>query len=256
MNVLSIENLTKIYRGRAGGPPTAALEEVSLSLTAGDFTAVMGPSGSGKTTLLNLVATIDAPTSGRILVDGVDLAELDDEGLATFRRERLGFVFQDANLLDTMSLAENIALPLALARRPADEILARVDELAEELGIAAALHKYPAEVSGGQRQRAAAARAVAAKPALVLADEPTGALDSASSRDLLECFSGLNEKRGATILLVTHDPFAASWCKRVLFIKDGRLYTELRRGPGGRKELFDRVLGVLASLEGESRAAR
>ncbi len=250
MNALDVRDLTKVYRGRLGGPPTTALDSVSFSVEAGAFTAVMGPSGSGKTTLLHLVATIDEATSGEVLVEGRAVAGLGDEELAAFRRERLGFVFQDYNLLDTMSLGENIALPLALSRVPAREIEARVREIAAELGIEACLDKYPTEVSGGQKQRAAAARAVVARPGLVLADEPTGALDSASSRDLLECFAGLNARGRATILLVTHDAFAASFCRRVLFIKDGRLFTELRRGDRDRAAFFDEVIGVLAGMGG------
>jgi putative ABC transport system ATP-binding protein len=249
MPLLSVQDLTKTYASRFGGPSCLALDGASLDVERGEFVAVMGPSGSGKTTLLNLVALIDRPDSGRILHDGMDARDMRGDALADFRRRHLGFVFQDASLIDTMTLAENIALPLALDHAGPAEIQARVDALAAALGIAGLLHKYPCETSGGQRQRAAAARALACGPSLLLADEPTGALDSKSGRELMESFRDLNETTEAAILMVTHDPFAASWARRIVFLRDGRVFTEIKRG-GERRAFFDRILEVQAAMEG------
>lgn len=211
----------------------------------------MGPSGAGKTTLLNMVATIDRPTSGSIRIDGADPAKMNEEQLASFRRNKLGFIFQDFNLLDTLTIRENIILPLALAHVQVSEIERRGYETALMLGIEDILNKYPYEVSGGQQQRTAAARAIIHKPSLILADEPTGALDSKSSAGLLQCLSELNERNSASIMLVTHDAFAASYCSRILFIKDGSLFTELIKG-GSRKEFFSKILDVLAVMGGDN----
>ena len=206
----------------------------------------------GKSTLLNIIATIDQATSGEVRIGGQNLSQMKDDALARFRREKLGFIFQDYNLLDTMTFHENIALPLVLAKEEPKQIEEKVKEIAKALGISQLLSKYPYEVSGGQRQRASAARAIISNPELILADEPTGALDSKAAADLLGCLEDLNEKRKATILLVTHDAFTASYCKRILFIKDGNIFTEIDRG-GSRKEFFDKILSVLAVLGGDHR---
>lgn len=248
--VLEVRNLRKVYGSR--GTLYPALDNIDLDIKEGEFVGIMGPSGAGKTTLLNLVATIDRPTAGSIHIDGTDPAKMNDEQLASFRRNKLGFIFQDFNLLDTLTIKENIILPLALANVKSPEIDRRGYETALILGIEDILNKYPYEVSGGQKQRTAAARAIIHNPSLVLADEPTGALDSKSSAELLQCLSDLNEKNGASIMLVTHDAFAASYCKRILFIKDGSLFTELIKG-GSRKEFFQKIIEVLAVMGGDNR---
>ena len=247
--ILSAENLTRVY-GK-GGAVTRALDGVSLSLEAGEFVGVMGPSGSGKTTLLNCVATIDRPTSGSIVVDGRDVTRMKGKALSQFRRERLGFIFQDCNLLDTLTAFENIALALAILKAPAGEIPGRVRETAELLGISDCLNKYPYQMSGGQQQRCAAARAIITHPALVLADEPTGALDSKSSRMLLDRLEVLNQEMGATILMVTHDAFTASCCRRVVFLRDGRIFLELRREGRDRRAFFQNIIRVVSEMGGE-----
>ena len=248
-NVLEVRNLEKVY-GSGRGSTTQALAGVSFSVATGETVAIMGPSGSGKTTLLNCIATIDRPTSGEVIVNGQDVAALRQRQLAAFRRTELGFIFQDSNLLDTLTCFENIALPLTISRvRPA-EIKTSVETVATTLGVAELLDKYPYQVSGGQAQRVAAARAIVANPSLVLADEPTGTLDSKNSQILLECFESLNQRFDSTILMVTHDAFAASFCHRVLFIRDGRLFTELRRGDKGRHDFFDDVMRVVAVIGG------
>ena len=247
--LLTAAGLTRVY-GR-GAAATRALDGVSLSLEQGEFVGVMGPSGSGKTTLLNCIATIDRPTSGSIVLDGRELTGLRGRELARFRRERLGFIFQDCNLLDTLTAFENIALSLSIVGAPAGEIAGRVREMAGLLGIADCLDKYPWQMSGGQQQRCAAARAMVTRPALVLADEPTGALDSKSAGQLLRQLSALNREEGTTILMVTHDAFTASWCRRILFIKDGALYRELRRENLDRKAFFAQILGVVSTLGGD-----
>lgn len=247
-DILTVTDLKKVY-GR-GGALTRALDGVSLSLEAGDFVGVMGPSGSGKTTLLNCVSTIDRPSSGSIVIDGRELTRLKGKELAKFRRERLGFIFQDCNLLDTLTAYENIALSLSIIRAPAREIDGRVREMAELLGIADCLDKYPYQMSGGQQQRCAAARAMVTRPALVLADEPTGALDSKSSQMLLDRLDELNRELGATILMVTHDAFTASCCRRVVFLRDGRLFLELHRGSDSRKTFFQTIIQVVTEMGG------
>ena len=247
--VLSVRNLEKVYGGR--GAQTRALDDVSLDIERGEFVAIMGASGSGKSTLLNCVSTIDSATSGRILVDGADVSSMRGRDLARFRRERLGFVFQDSNLLDTLTARENVALPLTISRVAAGETLSRVEGVARRLGIEKCLDKYPYQLSGGQQQRVAAARALVTRPSLIMADEPTGALDSKSARLLLECLEQLNRELSATVLMVTHDSFAASYTGRVVFIRDGRVFTELRRGDMGRREFFDRIMQVVAMMGGE-----
>ena len=246
--VLSVQHIEKVYGGR--GITTRALADVSLDVYDGEFVAIMGASGSGKSTLLNCVSTIDTVTSGRILVRGADITRLKSRDLTKFRREQLGFIFQDSNLLDTLTARENIALPLTISRVPAAEVLRRVEETATSLDIHNVLDKYPYQMSGGQQQRVAAARALVTNPALIMADEPTGALDSKNAHLLLESFEELNAA-GATILMVTHDGFAASYASRALFIRDGRVFTEIRRGRGPRQEFFDRIMEVVAVMGGE-----
>jgi len=252
MEIVLIKNLKKDYGSRLGGTVTQALRGINLSVEKGEFLGVMGPSGSGKTTLLNCISTIDTPTSGHVHIGGADILSLKGKALTEFRRDKLGFVFQDFNLLDTLTLEENILLPLALARMPVGEIEKRVSQAAHDLGIEDLLGKYPYEVSMGQKQRGAVARAIVGQPHLVLADEPTGALDSKSGRDVLSSFARLNKERQATVLMVTHDPFAASFCSRVVFLKDGMLFNELISG-GERGAFFDRIMDVLAVMGGDLR---
>ena len=246
--ILTVTDLRKVY-GK-GGAVTRALDGVSLSLEAGEFVGVMGPSGSGKTTLLNCVSTIDRPSAGSIVIDGKELTKLKGKELAKFRRERLGFIFQDCNLLDTLTAYENIALSLSIVRAPAQKIDKRVREMAEFLGITECLNKYPYQMSGGQQQRCAAARAMVTHPALVLADEPTGALDSKASSMLLSRLDALNQELGTTILMVTHDAFTASCCRRVVVLQDGRLFLELHRGNDSRKVFFQKIIQVVTRMGG------
>jgi len=248
--ILQVEHLQKYYGVR--GSVTRAIDDISFQIGQGEFVGIMGASGSGKTTLLNCIATIDSPTAGRILVEGKDVTRLHSRDLSRFRRERLGFVFQDANLLDTLTAFENIALALTIQKVPAGQVEPRVKETARLLDITDCLEKYPYQMSGGQRQRTAAARAIITDPALILADEPTGALDSKSARLLLDRFAVLNSEKQATILMVTHDAFTASYCQRILFIKDGRPFTELIRGERNRKEFFGKIIEVVTILGGDS----
>ena len=247
--ILSVEHLRRDYGGR--GSVTHAVDDVSFSVERGEFVGIMGASGSGKSTLLNCIATIDTPTAGHIRVEGQDVTALKGRSLSRFRRERLGFVFQDCNLLDTLTAFENIALSLSILRTPAAQIRDRVEETAELLGIGDCLDKYPYQMSGGQQQRCAAARAIVTRPALVLADEPTGALDSKSSRLLLERLEVLNRERGATILMVTHDAFTASCCRRVVFLRDGKIFAQLERDGGDRRAFFQQIIRVVTQLGGE-----
>lgn len=247
--VLEVVNIEKVYGGK--GNVTHALDGVSLTVEQGDYLGIMGPSGSGKSTLLNCISTIDRPTSGQIRINGADVARMGMRAAADFRREQLGFVFQDANLLDTLTARENISLPLSIGRVPARQIRERVDKIAATLGISQVLEKYPYQLSGGQAQRVAAARAIVTDPKLVLADEPTGALDSKNAKLMLECFDMLNERLGATIVMVTHDSFAASYCRRVVFIRDGRVFTEVVRGDATRRQFFDRIMEVVAMIGGD-----
>ncbi|OUO60261.1 ABC transporter ATP-binding protein [Olsenella sp. An270] len=251
--VLSCRDVEKLYGTRDN--VTRALDGVSFDVAAGEYVAIMGPSGSGKTTLLNCISTIDRPTSGHILVDGQDITALRPGQLSKFRRERLGFVFQDSNLLDTLTARENIALALTINHTPAKEVTARVGGVARRLGVADVLDKFPHEMSGGQKQRVAAARAIVTDPSLVLADEPTGALDSRNSRLLLESLEELNDA-GATIIMVTHDSFAASYARRALFLKDGRVWNELIRGAKTRKTFFNEIMDVVSFLGGEGADVR
>ena len=247
--ILSVEHLRRDYGGR--GSVTHAVDDVSFSVERGEFVGIMGASGSGKITLLYCIATIDTPTAGHIRVEGQDVTALKGRSLSRFRRERLGFVFQDCNLLDTLTAFENIALALTIRGTPAGEIEGRVKETAELLGITDCLNKYPYQMSGGQRQRTAAARAIITDPALVLADEPTGALDSRSAKLLLDRFEALNREGRATILMVTHDAFTASYCRRILFLQDGAVLTQLERGGQSRRAFFQQIIGVVTRLGGD-----
>jgi len=251
MPVLTVKDVKKVYGSKIGGSTSVALNGVSFEVEKGEFVGIMGPSGAGKSTLLNVIATIDTVTSGRISIGGQDICKIKEPALSDFRRSKLGFIFQDYNLLDTLTLKENIALPLILSKKNVKQIEASVKSVANHLGIENILNKYPYEVSGGQKQRASAARAIVNNPEMILADEPTGALDSKSSRDLLQCMQNLIESYEATILLVTHDAFAASFCKRIIFIKDGLLFMEIIN-TGNRKEFFDKILKVLSSLGGDN----
>ncbi len=247
--VLEVKNLDKVYGGK--GSATHALNGISFSVKKGEFVGIMGASGSGKTTLLNCVATIDTPTSGAIELDGQDVTRMRQAELSRFRRESLGFVFQDFNLLDTLTAYENIALALTIMGQRPKTILQRVKMVSETLGIGDVLKKYPYEMSGGQKQRVACARAIIHNPKMILADEPTGALDSKSARLLLQSFERLNDDLGATILMVTHDAFTASYCRRILFIKDGKIFTELARAEMDRKAFFERIIEVVSLLGGD-----
>lgn len=247
--LLSVRDVQKVYGSREA--ITRALDDVSFDICEGEFVGVMGPSGSGKSTLLNCISTIDAVTSGSIILNGRDITQLRSRQLSKFRRDDLGFIFQDANLLDTLTGFENIALALTIKGEKADSVRAKVDRTADLLGVADVLQKYPRQMSGGQRQRVAAARAIVADPKLVLADEPTGALDSRNAAVLLETLEVLNEKLHATIMMVTHDAVAASYADRILFIKDGKLFSELRRGDSSRTDFYQRILEVQAFLSGK-----
>ena len=251
-NTLKVEHLEKYYGNK--GNITRAIDDISFDVAEGEYIGIMGASGSGKTTLLNCISTIDSATAGHIYIEGEDLTTLKSAQLEQFRREKLGFIFQDFNLLDTLTAFENIALALTIMKVPTKEIEPRVQKVAELLNITDVLSKHPYQMSGGQRQRVASARAIVTNPSMVLADEPTGALDSKSARMLLESFRKLNEEMNATILMVTHDAFTASYCKRILFIKDGKLFNELIRGTESRKEFFDRIMDVIALLGGDLNA--
>ena len=248
--ILEIFDIQKYYGNK--GNITKAVNRISLSVGKGEFVGIMGASGSGKTTLLNCISTIDTVTSGKILVEGKDITTLRGKQLSAFRREKLGFIFQDFNLLDTLTAYENISLALSISGIKAKEIDQRVQGIAEALNITEVLENYPYQMSGGQQQRVAAARAMVTDPALVLADEPTGALDSRSSRMLLAMLEELNQKLSATILMVTHDPFTASYCRRILFIKDGKIFNEIHRGTGSRKDFFEEIMEVVSVLGGET----
>jgi len=247
--MLQVQNIEKYYGSKNN--VTKALDRVSFDVEAGEFLAIMGASGSGKTTLLNCISTIDAVSSGKILLDGVSIANLGEEELAKFRRERLGFVFQDFNLLDTLTVEENIGLALSLNHIDPKTVQDRVRNVAQKLAITDILLKFPYQISGGQKQRTACARAIVAGQSLLLADEPTGALDSKASKNLLEIMTAMNRDMGATILMVTHDAYSASYAKRALFLKDGRVFNELLRGERGRPVFYHEILNVLAALGGD-----
>ncbi|MCR5021549.1 ABC transporter ATP-binding protein [Ruminococcus sp.] len=247
--LLEIRNIEKYYGSRSS--LTKAIDDISFGVDKGEFVAIMGASGSGKTTLLNCISTIDRVTAGHIYLDDSDITEIKGKALNKFRREKLGFIFQDFNLLDTLTAYENIALALSIQKKPAGEIEKAVNAVAEQLGITDVLKKYPYQMSGGQKQRVASARAIVTSPKLVLADEPTGALDSKSARMLLERFRYLNTECGATIMMVTHDSFTASYASRVIFIKDGKIFNEIHRGQDTRKQFFDKIIDVVTLLGGD-----
>lgn len=247
MELLEVNHLKKVYNTRLGSRQCVALNDVSFEVSKGEFVAVMGASGSGKTTLLNIMASLDKPTSGEILLEGVNMSTIKNKDISRFRRDNLGFVFQDFNLLDTFSIKDNILLPLVLANTPVEEMNRRLMPLAESLGITQLLDKLPYDVSGGEKQRTAFARAVITNPKMLLADEPTGALDSKASAKLLAQFEQLNAL-GQTILMVTHSTNAASYASRVLFIKDGELFNQIYRADNSRKEFFDKIVSTLTVL--------
>ena len=248
-NILKIENIEKYYGSKSS--LTKAIDNISFEVEKGEFVAIMGSSGSGKTTLLNCISTIDKVTAGHIFVGGTDITKLKGNDLNKFRREDLGFIFQDFNLLDTLTAYENIALALSIQNVSPKEIDKRIKKVAKELDIESVLKKYPYQMSGGQKQRVAAARAIITEPTLVLADEPTGALDSKSSKMLLEKFNYLNTELKTTILMVTHDAFTASYASRVIFIKDGKIFNEFYKGTQTRKEFFDKIIDVVTLLGGD-----
>lgn len=247
--MLQVQNIEKYYGSQNN--VTKALDRVSFDMADGEFIAIMGASGSGKTTLLNCIATIDTVSAGTILLDQTDISDLPSGELAQFRREKLGFIFQDFNLLDTLTIEENIGLALSLNHFPPRKVRQRVQQTADALGITDILDKFPYQVSGGQKQRAACARAIIAGQSLILADEPTGALDSRSAKNLLEILTHMNQNMAASILMVTHDPYSASYASRILFLKDGRIFNELLRGGRTRSVFYHEILDVLALLGGD-----
>lgn len=249
MALLKIDNIEKYYGSKSN--ITKAVDGISFSVDKGEFVAIMGASGSGKTTLLNCISTIDRVTSGKITLEDKDITRLKGRELNKFRSENLGFIFQDFNLLDTLTAYENIALALSIQKYPAKDIDKAVNTVAQQLGITDVLKKFPYQMSGGQKQRVASARAIVTNPKLVLADEPTGALDSKASKMLLDRFNYLNKEHNATIMMVTHDSFTASYASRVIFIKDGKIFNEISRGDNTRKQFFDRIIDIITLLGGD-----
>ena len=248
-NVLEVKNIEKYYGNKSN--LTKTIDGISFNVGEGEFVGIMGASGSGKTTLLNCISTIDRVTAGKIIINNQDITKLKGNKLNKFRREELGFIFQDFNLLDTLTAYENIALALTIQKVNSHEIDKKVKEIAQKLEISEILNKYPYQISGGQKQRVASARAIITNPKMVLADEPTGALDSKSARQLLETFEHLNQKLGATILMVTHDAFTASYAERIIFIKDGKIFNELIKGEDTRKQFFEKIIEVQTLLGGD-----
>ena len=248
-NILEVKNVEKYYGNKSN--LTKAIDNVSFNVRKKEFVGIMGASGSGKTTLLNCISTIDKVTTGHIIINGADVTKLKGNSLNKFRREELGFIFQDFNLLDTLTAYENIALALTIQKENTSQIDKKVRDIAKKLDIDTILNKYPYQLSGGQKQRVASARAIITNPKIVLADEPTGALDSKSAKQLLETFTALNEKLDATILMVTHDAFTASYADRIIFIKDGKIFNELVKGDDTRKEFFEKIIEVQTLLGGE-----
>lgn len=249
-NVLEVRNIEKYYRNK--GSVTKAVDNISFEINQGEYVGIMGASGSGKSTLLNCIATIDNVTAGKIYIDNKDTTVLNEDELSKIRRDNIGFIFQDLNLLDTLSARDNIALALAIAGVKQNEIDNKINNIAKHLNIMNLLEKYPYEMSGGQKQKIACARAMVTNPSLILADEPTGSLDSKSARILLESLEELNKNLKATILMVTHDAFTASYCNRILFIKDGKVFNELIRGDYSRKEFFNKIIKVTTLLGGDN----
>lgn len=246
--ILKVENIEKVYGNK--GNVTHALKNISFEVQKGDFIAIMGPNGSGKSTLLNCISTIDTATAGHVFIDGENVTKLKGHKLSKFRSEKLGFIFQEYNLLDTLTAFENVSLALSIINYPVNEIEHEVDRVAAALDIKEVLYKYPYQMSGGQQQRIAAARAIVTRPTLLLADEPTGALDSKSAKMLLKNLEILNQQQDATTLMVTHDPYNASYCRRIIFLKDGEIFNELIRGKDDRKTFFNRIMEVVALLGG------
>ena len=253
-NLLVVDSIQKYYGSKEN--ITKAINDISFSVNSGEFIGIMGASGSGKTTLLNCISTIDNVSSGHIYLENKDITKINDEDIAKFRRENLGFIFQDFNLLDTLTIEENIALILTINKIPEEEIDNKVKEFAKKLEIEDILHKYPYQVSGGQKQRCASARALVNSPKIILADEPTGALDSKSAKQLLETLESMNSKLKATILMVTHDPLSASYCSKILFLKDGKIFNKIEKGEKQRKDFYNEILDVLALLGGDTRDVR
>lgn len=251
MAILDAKSIVKIYGELGGEGSTTALNGVSLSINKGEFIAIMGPSGSGKTTLLNVLSGIDKPTSGEVIIAGQQINEISGDKLALFRRRQLGFVFQEFNLLDSLTVKENIILPMILEKKAATEMEKRVQELADLFGIESILNKYPYNISGGQKQRTAVCRALVNNPNIILADEPTGNLDSKSATVIMECFEKIVEELSTTVLLVTHDVFAASYCRKVIFIKDGSIHSHILR-KGSRKDFLNQIMDNLAILGGRT----
>lgn len=252
--LLKVDQIQKYYGNKDN--ITKAIDGISFEVEEGEFIGIMGASGSGKTTLLNCIATIDNVSSGHIYLNKRDITEIKEQDIAKFRRENLGFIFQDFNLLDTLTIEENIALILTINKIPEKEIDKKTIEIAKKLGIEDILNKYPYQVSGGQKQRCASARAIVNSPKIILADEPTGALDSKSARQLLEIMEDMNKKMKATILMVTHDPLSASYCSKILFLKDGKIFNKIERGEKERKQFYNEILDVLALLGGDTRDVR
>lgn len=246
--IVTVSQLRKVY-GKKGGRQYEALKDVSFNVTKGEFVAIMGSSGAGKTTLLNMLATFDKPTSGHVTIAGHDVTSLKGKHLANFRGQEIGFIFQDFNLLESLTVAENIRLPLSLQGVKASQITPTVEKIAETLEIAPLLAKYPAELSGGQKQRVAVARSLVHQPSILLGDEPTGALDSKTSREMLNLLEKINREQAMSILMVTHDPFSASYCQRIIFIKDGQVGQEIYRGDRSRQEFYQEILDVLGTFE-------
>lgn len=248
-NILQVDHLTKYYGN--GTVVTKAIDGITFDVSTGEFTAIMGASGSGKSTLLNVISTIDRASSGTILLAGKQLSELSENELSEFRRDKLGFIFQDYNLLDTLTVEENIILPLNLKKEGIRKTQKELERVASAFDLTSQLPKFPRELSGGQRQRVACARALITNPAVILADEPTGALDSANSKSLMQTFTQMNQRLGATILMVTHDSMVGSYASRVLFLKDGKIWNEIRKGTRDRREMYHEIMTVCAALGGE-----
>ncbi|MPQ44756.1 ABC transporter ATP-binding protein [Clostridium tarantellae] len=251
MEILKVNNLIKIYSSYKGAKEVTALEGINLEVKEGEFVGIMGPSGSGKTTLLNILSGVDKSTSGKVIIKDNDISKLKKDELALFRRKNIGYIFQDFNLLDSLTLEENISLPLILDKKNPKEIKKKVNELMEFFNIGNLSKKYPYHISGGQKQRVAAARALINDPAIIFADEPTGNLDSKSANSIMETISKMNKDINSTVLMVTHDPFAASFCKRIIFIKDGKIKMEITSN-GNRTQFFDKILEVQSIMGGEN----
>lgn len=246
--IVSVRNLHKVY-GKKGEKQYEALKGIDFDVESGEFLGIMGASGSGKTTLLNLLATLDQPTTGSVMINGQSVTDLKGDQVADFRSSQVGFIFQDFNLLENLTNDENIRLPLSLKNVNRKEARTAVERVANQLSIESILDKYPTEISGGQKQRVAAARALVSRPSILFGDEPTGALDSGSARDLLEMLTQVNQDQKVPVLLVTHDPFSASFCQRILFIKDGKISEELKRGEQNRQSFYQAILDTLGTFE-------